>query len=108
MNRMRKWIAWGLCVLLAATILVPQNVQATNPGSAETTDIVAGVDTDISISNVNVDGDRAGEKITVSFRAGADTVCQCETDRKEEQFGGWCRWSCFRQYEYTKTYGDRI
>lgn len=73
MNRMRKWIAWGLCVLLAATILVPQNVQATNPGSAETTDIVAGVDTDISISNVNVDGDRAGEKITVSFRAGADT-----------------------------------
>ena len=48
MNRMRKWIAWGLCVLLVVTILVPQNVQATNLGSADTTDIVAGVDTDIS------------------------------------------------------------
>lgn len=73
MSRRKKWAAFGLCLLLLVSALWnPVSVQATNVGTSETSDIMAGADTDIAISNVKMDGQQAGEKVTVSFRAGTD------------------------------------
>lgn len=72
MSRRTKWAAFGLCLLLVSALWNPVSVQATNVGTPDTSDIMAGADTDIAISNVKMDGQQAGEKVTVSFRAGTD------------------------------------
>ena len=72
MSRRKKWAAFGLCLLLVSALWNPVSVQATNVGTPDTSDIMAGADTDIAISNVKMDGQQAGEKVTVSFRAGTD------------------------------------
>lgn len=71
MNRRRTWNVIGLCLMLILNMFIPQKVQATNLGTAE--DMAVGADTDITISNIKVDGDQAGKKVTVSFTAGVDT-----------------------------------
>ena len=72
MSRRKKWAAFGLCLLVVSALWNPVSVQATNVGTPDTSDIMAGADTDIAISNVNMDGQQAGEKVTVSFRAETD------------------------------------
>lgn len=72
MSRRKKWAAFALCLLLVAALWTPRSVHATNVGTPDTSDIMAGADTDIVISNVNMDGQQAGEKVTVAFRAGTD------------------------------------
>lgn len=72
MSRRKKWAAFGLCLLLVSALWTPRSVHATNMGMPDTSDIMAGADTDIVISNVNMDGQQAGEKVTVAFRAGTD------------------------------------
>ena len=72
MSRRKKWAAFGLCLLVLSALWNPVSVQATNVGTPDTSDIMAGADTDIAISNVNMDGQQAGEKVTVSFRAETD------------------------------------
>lgn len=73
MNRRRTWNAIGLCLMLILNMFIPQKVQATNLGTADGAETTAIADTDITIGNVKVDGDQAGEKVTVSFTVGADT-----------------------------------
>ena len=72
MSRRKKWAVFGLCLLLVSALWNPVSVQATNVGTSDTSDIMAGADTDIAISNVKMDGQQAGEKVTVSFRAAID------------------------------------
>ena len=72
MSRGKKWAAFGLCLLLVSALWNPVSVRATNMETSDTSDIMAGTDTDITISNVKMDGQQAGETVTVSFRAGTD------------------------------------
>lgn len=73
MGRRKRWTALGLCLLLMSVLWNPVRVQATNTGTAEISEVTAGTDTDITVSNVKMDGQQAGEIVTVSFRAGADS-----------------------------------
>ena len=72
MSRRKKWAAFGLCLLLVSALWNPVSVRATNMETSDTSDIMAGTDTDIAISKVKMDGQQAGEKVTVSFQAGID------------------------------------
>ncbi|MGN0155054.1 MAG: COG1361 S-layer family protein [Lachnospiraceae bacterium] len=70
MKGYRCFLTMLLCMVMLVTLAVPGNVQAMEQ-STENDNPAAGVDTDITISNMNVSGEQAGEKVTLHFNVSA-------------------------------------